>query len=123
MLERLDLPDGQWADLLVRPRHAEYVAIKRVAEGDSEVDWQLEMARQFTKDWLVRDEDGKEASLKDWSKIDPDITDAIFQEALNRWLEWSVRRIPLVKARLTLPSSSETSESSSDDTSTEAPST
>ncbi len=101
--ERLELPDGQWADLLVKPRHEEYLAISEAHElalrGESTmVRWALEVGRQFCKKWLVKDEDGQAVDISDWSLVDPDITDAICTEAQNRWRDWSRQRRPLVRS-------------------------
>lgn len=125
-IKRLDLPDGQWADLLVKPHHGEYVEISRAAEAAEDgsgswTDWALEVGRQFTKRWHVVDEEGQDLDIADWSKADPDITDAICTEAQNRWGEWAAARVPLVKARRAARSST-TPDEPSTDTPTEAPS-
>lgn len=124
--KRMTLPDGQWADLLVRPLHEDYVAILEAAEQaagplGSVTDWHVAIGQRYCKAWLVRDEDGAELSVSDWSKADPDITDAICTEALNRWDEWQEQRVPLV-ARRQRRSRSVASETPSEPTSTASPS-
>lgn len=122
--ERLELPDGQWADLLVKPRHAEYLAIIEAAERAEDgtgtwAEWALTIGQQYTTAWRVTLEGGDPAPLDDWSGVDPDITDAICTEAQSRWREWSANRRPLVIPRFPprrSESKSETSESSSGDT-------
>ena len=103
MLKRLDLPDGQWADLLVKPKHEDYVAIMQSAEGESGVEWLLTLGRRFCKAWLVRGEDGTPLAVDDWGGADPDITDAICTEAWNRYTEWDDGRVPLVTRRRRTP--------------------
>jgi hypothetical protein len=103
-LKRLELPDGQWADLLVRPKHEDYVAIVEAAEEAERglgtiVRWYDTMGRRFCKAWSVRGDDGQPLDLNDWDKADPDITDAITTEARNRWDEWQEARVPLVARR------------------------
>lgn len=122
MLKRLDLPDGQWADLLVKPRHAEYIAVKEALEDalrgrDSVANYEFVMGREFTKGWRIRAEDGTDVAFGDWATLDPDISETICNEAHNRWLDWDESRIgPLVKARPRVdratpaPSSADTSE-------------
>jgi len=101
-LRRLDLPDGQWADLLIRPRHAEYLAIIEAAEDaragrETEAHAMLVVGREYTKAWHVRDpESGTPLDLSDWGPADPNITDAICTEAFSRWKEWDASRVPLV---------------------------
>ncbi len=120
-IERLELPDGQWADQLVKPRHAEYVAITKAAEaaeaGESDwTEWALTVGREFTKRIHIVDEEGDDLPVADWSKADPDITDAICTEAQNRYRDWQVNRpVPLVAVRQPKPKS-RTNESSSSDT-------
>lgn len=101
-LKRLELPDGQWADMLIVPRHAEYLAIIETAEDaargrDTEAHAMLVIGQQYTKAWSVRDpETGAALTLADWGPADPDITDAICTEAFARWKEWDTSRVPLV---------------------------
>jgi hypothetical protein len=127
MLKRLDLPDGQWADLLVKPTHADYVAILEAAEAASTgagtwVQWALVIGRRYCKAWLVRGPDGSPLDVNDWGPADPDITDAICTEAQNRYGEWSESRSPLVTRRQRTPRLPETPSPRSDDTSEDAPS-
>jgi hypothetical protein len=104
-VKRLDLPDGQWADLVEKPTHGDYVAILEAAEDaatgrGSAVAWQETIGRRFTKAWHVRSADGSLLSdVDDWDPVDPDITDAIITEAQNRWDDWQANRRPLVTRR------------------------
>lgn len=130
-LKRLSLPDGQWADLLVRPLHEDYVAILEAAEQASGVmgtmtEWHVTIGRQYCKAWSVHDENGVALDVSDWGKADPDITDAICTEALNRWDEWQEQRVPLVarRGRRSTPKASETpSEPTSADDQSSSPTT
>jgi hypothetical protein len=127
MLRRLDLPDGQWADLLERPLHEDYVAILEAAEdatrgGGTWVRWAETLGRRYVKAWSVRGDDGQPLALSDWPKADPDITDAICTEAQNRWQAWQAGRVPLV-TRLPRPSRPSVLETPSGDTSGDSLST
>jgi hypothetical protein len=126
MLKRLDLPDGQWADLLAKPRHAEHVAITEAAEEAERrlgtwTRWAMVVGQQYTKAWSIRDEEGQPVKDGDWSRLDPDIADAICTEAQNRYAEWQAGRVPLVTRRVPSPSA-ETPAPSSDATSGDSPS-
>lgn len=125
-LKRLDLPDGQWADLLERPLHEDYVAILEAAEdaargGGTWVRWAETLGRRYCKAWSVRGDDGAPLDLKDWGRADPDITDAICTEAQNRYQAWEASRVPLV-ARLPRPARSSAPATPSADTSGDNPS-
>ena len=122
MLKRFELPDGQWADMLVEPKHEDYVAILQAqevaADGTSTiVEWKVTVGHRFTKAWSVRGEAG-ELKVDDWSQADPRITMAICDEAIVRWKEWEAARPPLVPRKPSLP---ETSETPSGDTSEDTP--
>jgi hypothetical protein len=127
-LSRLPLPDGQWADLLLVPRHAEYITIIEAAEDasrgrETEAHAMLVVGQQYTKAWSVRDpETGAALSLSDWGPADPDITDAICTEAFARWKEWDTSRTPLVTPWWQRVLSKLTPESSSPDTPRDSPS-
>jgi len=129
MLKRLDLPDGQWADLLVKPHHSEYLAIIEAFEDaargrETMARWAFIVGREYTKAWHIRGEDGALIEYPDWDALDPDYTDALCTEAQNRWHEWSEKRRPLVMRRPRSNGSSdpETTEAPSAPTSAEAPS-
>lgn len=103
-LKRLTLPDGQWADLLEKPRHEDYAAIVAAAEsvfaGDmADSEFNLVVGRRYCKAWHVLTDDGWHDDVTDWAPADPDVTDAIVTEALNRWDEWQDQRVPLVERR------------------------
>ena len=127
-LKRLDLPDGQWADQILKPRHAEYLAIIEAAEDarrgrDTEAHAMLVIGQQYTKAWNVRDpETGVALDLADWGPADPDITDAICTEAFARWKDWDTSRVPLVTPWLQRVLERRTAESSSADGSADNPS-
>ena len=127
-LKRLDLPDGQWADLLVKPKHAEYFAILEAYEDavrgrGTMVRWALTVGEQYTKAWGIRGEDGQPVKDGDWPALEPDYSDAICTEAQNRYQEWSENRVPLVTPRPRRASRTGTSEPSSESTPEVAPST
>jgi len=124
---RADLPDNQWADIRTSPTHAQYRAIISAMEDaasgrGSMIDWASTVGRQMCAAWLVRDEAGDSLDLDDegWDAAPADIVDAICTEAQLAYKAWDAARRPLVKSRnaklAALPSSSETSASSSDAT-------
>lgn len=133
MIDRHDLPDGQWVDTRRSPDHAQYkaimVAAERAATGAATmVEWASVVGRQMTEAWRVLDGDGKPLALDDegWATAPAEIVDAACTLAQEAWSHWQANRRPLV----TLPSrkdepptSSGTSENSSADTSAAAPST
>jgi len=124
MLKRFELPDGQWADMLVEPKHADYVAVMQAQEeaatgNGSIIDWKITVGQRFVKAWNVRGEDGEPLKIDDWSQADPRVTMALCDEALVRWREWEARRPPFVTRKPDLP---KTPEKPSDDTSEDDPS-
>jgi len=104
--ERLELPDGQWADIRTSPNHAQYRAVIAAMEDAGTgratmIEWASTVGRQMTAAWLVRDEQGKTLELDDegWDAAPADIVDAICTEAQLIWKEWQAKRRPLAMSR------------------------
>ena len=124
MIERLKLPDGQWADQRTTPRNAEYVAIIEAAEKASSgqgswIAWAQTVGRRMTTAWSVRDEDGKPLPFDDdgWATADPELIDAICAQAQAHWKEWRTKRRPFVTSETVSDAGSEESPSPSETTS------
>ena len=106
-VERLTLPDGQWADLSTRLTWGQYQRINAALIGlddGSTPDHVLEVAsiwaRVYTQGWSVRGIDGAPLELADdaWDKAPADTIEDITREAQRRWREWRSSRSPLVSA-------------------------
>lgn len=80
---RVELRDGQWADLRERITHGDDKAIKRKYRDDP-TEAATEMIRRFVVTWSVKDPDGKPIDLSDADAIDrvpEDIADELFDAA------------------------------------------
>ena len=88
---RIDLPDGQWAELRERITHAQDKDIKRLitkAQKDEEVwlDVDTLTLRTFLRDWYVKDPDGNPIPAADPDAVErapSDITDELETHALR----------------------------------------
>lgn len=130
--ERLELPDGQWAEQRTSPLHEQYVRIMAAQEaamlgrGSFEEVGDVK-GRELTIAWHVRGEDGKLLDLDDegWALLPADVSIPICQKANELWERWQQARRPKATSR---PNGSagrkkRTSASSSADTSPASPST
>jgi hypothetical protein len=99
---RVELRDGQWAELHERLTHAEDKALKKMrvrGQDDKTIyfDWQTELVRTFTKRWHVLDRDGQAIPLEDADAIEQapsDITEALFEPASDLYLGATVPNSP-----------------------------
>jgi hypothetical protein len=90
---RIELRDGQWADLRERITHAQDKAIKKayakgLTEPDAKYDFDTVIAREFARAWDVNDPDGKPIPLTDEDAIDrapDDVVERIVEEATPLW--------------------------------------
>jgi hypothetical protein len=87
---RIELRDGQWAELRERITHADDKVIKRVyvvrRDPEDAVEWQTTMVRVFVRDWNVSDLDGKPIPITDADAIDrapDDIIDTLTEPAVD----------------------------------------
>ncbi len=99
---RLDLRDGQWAELRERINHGTDKHLKRTwRQGKSDIayafDIDTELGRAFVSAWSVRDIDGISIALTDADAIErlpDDIADAIASEAARLWTGATVPNEP-----------------------------
>lgn len=99
---RVDLPDGQWADMRERITHGQDKDIKRArvrveANPESLVDWPTVIVRAFVREWNVRDPDGNPIPLGDPDAIDrapDDIVDTLFGKAVDAYKAATVPNAP-----------------------------
>lgn len=88
---RVELRDGQWAELRERITHAADKRIRRaylVSERADIVEAQTVKIREFITAWSVNDPDGKPIDLSDADAIDrlpEDIADELHEEADNHY--------------------------------------
>lgn len=100
--ERIELRDGQWADIRTSPTASQNHAISRIAIGmdasDPNAQWvdlAWECGRQLLQAWHVTGDNGQPLSIADWDDAPADIVDAICNRALSVWSEWSSNVRPL----------------------------
>ena len=99
---RIELRDGQWADLRDRITHGVDKDIKRAvvrAQRDSldAFDYETVVTRAFVRDWLVRDPDGRDIPIGDVDAIErapDDIISALAIAAAERWTAVTIPNVP-----------------------------
>lgn len=99
---RVDLRDGQWADLRERITHGVDKDIKNarvvsVRDDGHAFDWTTVMVRSFVREWSVQDPDGIPIALADADAIDrapDDIVDELFGKAAELWTRATVPNPP-----------------------------
>jgi hypothetical protein len=99
---RIDLPDGQWADIRERITHADDKAIKRARVRVRETpetalgDEITATLRVFVKAWNVRDIDGNVLNLDDagLEAVPMDIADTLFETILPLYTGVTVPNAP-----------------------------
>lgn len=94
---RVDLRDGQWAELRERISHAADKEIKKLGvrslkpDGDDEkFDWQTLLVAKFLRSWNVLDVDGVPIPAEDPSPVEKmpgDIVDVLFDKATDLYAE------------------------------------
>ena len=90
---RVELRDGQWAELRDRISHAVDKDIKRarakgMAKAEDAFDWPTIIVRAFVREWNVCDPEGNPIPLGDADAIDrapDDIIDELFPLASTAW--------------------------------------
>jgi hypothetical protein len=88
---RIELRDGQWAEMREHISHGQDKEIKRsrirVEENrEALVDWPTVIIRAFVREWSVKDIEGVPIQLEDTDAIDrapDDIIDVLFPHAVN----------------------------------------
>lgn len=99
---RVELRDGQWADLRERITHGQDKAIRRarLAGGkDPSVAYEsvTVLLRAYVRDWYVNDPDGNPIPLGDEDAIDrcpEDIADELFAAGAELWTGVKVPNLP-----------------------------
>lgn len=99
---RVELRDGQWADLRERIRHDAHkrikVAIRKATDDDAAaVDLDDVVIREFVVAWDIRDLDGQPIPVTDADALDrlpSDIADVLLTEALAAHERASVPNSP-----------------------------
>lgn len=101
-MSRVELRDGQWADLRERITHGADKEIRRArnaakANPEAVFDWSTVIVRAFVRAWSVQDPDGTPIDLADADAIDrapDDIVDALFTPAAEAWLGATIPNAP-----------------------------
>jgi hypothetical protein len=101
-MPRIELRDGQWADLRERITHGTDKAIKNARlvsrKDDAQAfDWTTVLVRAFVRDWSVRDPDGQPIAIADADAIDrapDDVIDVLFSAAAEAWVGATVPNSP-----------------------------
>lgn len=96
---RVELRDGQWADLRERITHGQDKELKRAhrrgrEDPDQQPEFMTVLVRTFVRSWHVLDPDGQAIPLDEPDAIDrapDDIVDALFGPA---WTAWTGATIP-----------------------------
>jgi hypothetical protein len=91
---RVELRDGQWADLRERINHGTDKEIKVAAARSRSdpglaFDWQTTIVRAFVREWHVLDPDGVAIPIADPDAIErapDDIIDELFEKSSDAWL-------------------------------------
>lgn len=99
---RVELRDGQWAELREHITHGVDKQIKRArvkgqANPEDAFDWQTVLVRAFVKEWHVLDPDGAAIPVADEDAIDrapDDIIDALFPKAAEAYTGATVPNDP-----------------------------
>lgn len=106
-MPRIELRDGQWADLRERINHGTDKELKRAVirsrtEAEAAFDANTFLVRAFVRDWHVQDPDGQPIAIADTDAIDrapDDIVDQLATAAVELWTGATVPNV------LTPPSS------------------
>jgi len=90
---RVDLPDGQWADLREHINHGTDKHLKRAwrkgkEDPDLAFDIDTELVRAFVRTWQVNDPDGNAIPWTDADAVDratDDVVDELATKAAELW--------------------------------------
>lgn len=90
---RIELRDGQWADLRERITHGEDKELKRAYRRsrdipDARYDFDTLVVKTYVRAWSVTDPDGNAIAVTDADAIDrapDDIIDALLRPAIEAW--------------------------------------
>jgi hypothetical protein len=101
-MPRIELRDGQWADLREHITHKvdKEIKVSRIrarANDEALFDWQTVIVRAFVRDWNVRDPDGHEIPIGDPDAIDrapDDIVEELVGPSVEAWTGATVPNAP-----------------------------
>jgi hypothetical protein len=91
---RVELRDGQWAELRERITHG---ADKRIRRAEDSVGRQTQLLREFITAWKMNDPDGKAIELSDEDAIDrmpEDLADELVGDASKNYGRATVPNAP-----------------------------
>lgn len=99
---RIELPDGQWAELRERITHAQDKDVKRLidkAKADEAVWFDVDtlLIRTFVRDWYAKDVDGQPILASDADAVErlpSDIADTLAVEASKAYTGATVPNEP-----------------------------
>ena len=99
---RIELRDGQWAELRERITHGQDKAVKKAwlrgkAEQSDMIDFDTTLVRTFLRSWNVLDPDGSAIPLDDPDAIErapEDIVDTLSVHAAELWTGATVPNAP-----------------------------
>jgi hypothetical protein len=96
---RIELRDGQWAELRERINHADDKDLKRAVQrgrDDPMEKWDVDtiIVRKFLRDWHVSDPDGNPIPVTDEDAIDRAPDDIIEKLALAAGQAWVGATVP-----------------------------
>jgi hypothetical protein len=84
---RIELPDGQWADLRDRITHGQVKDVIRAIRVD-DLEFMAVVTRTFVRDWYVLDTDGATIPVDaadGFDRLPSDVASAIYNEVLPVW--------------------------------------
>lgn len=84
-MARVELRDGQWAELRERITHGQHKTLIRTFEANDAVEFGTALVREFVRAWHVLDPDGEAIPLADADAIDRAPSDIVLAlaEAAN----------------------------------------
>lgn len=107
-MSRIDLPDGQWAQLRERPTHAQLNVLRRALlragdEAEAGADVALAYVSAYVEAWEVKDLAGNQVPLDTAATAPDDIVSAIAGECKERWLGRPDPKDLIVRSPITPP--------------------
>ena len=88
---KLDLPDGQWAELRERLTYGQAKVVKRAyvaiqqRDDDALVDLDLALLKGYVTNWDVKNIDGTPATLDAIDNVPDDVIQLIAKRAADLW--------------------------------------
>jgi hypothetical protein len=99
---RVELRDGQWADLREHITHSvdksiKVASVRSKADETLLFDWQTAIVRALVRDWNVRDPDGHEILITDADAMErapSDIIESLFDPCSDAYIKATVPNAP-----------------------------